>query len=208
MPLVQAAPPISVDSIPEGTHMCLIYKDEAERIATVGRFVAGGLSADGTVGYFGNFENDGGIARQVRALGVDLDAAARNRRFSCNPARDTYVPDGRFDSTRMLSLLATSSCACRARAPGPVLFSGEMAWALDPDIDGAGALARYEQGVNRVVNEHPFSAICQYDAARFDAAALYLIMKAHPYVVTQGQIVANPLYDVDADLPWLDRLST
>ena len=52
----------------------------------------------------------------------------------------------------------------------------------------------YEALVNTVLDTHPVTPICQYDARRFDGATLLNVLKVHPMMIVQGQIVHNPYY--------------
>jgi hypothetical protein len=70
---------------------------------------------------------------------------------------------------------------------------GEMSWALK-NIPGSDRLMEYETLLNTVGGEFPHSGMCQYDARLFDGATLLNILKVHPYMIAQGQIVKNPFY--------------
>jgi hypothetical protein len=52
----------------------------------------------------------------------------------------------------------------------------------------------YEALVNKVLETHPVTAICQYDADRFDGETILRCLEVHPYMIIRGQVVHNPFY--------------
>jgi hypothetical protein len=59
---------------------------------------------------------------------------------------------------------------------------------------GSENLVEYESRVNVLMRTVPVSALCQYDARRFDGATLYGILSVHPMMVVHGRVVRNPYY--------------
>jgi hypothetical protein len=55
-------------------------------------------------------------------------------------------------------------------------------------------LMEYEAMVNDVLVTHPITAICQYDANCFDGATILDVLRVHPMMIVQGQIVRNYYY--------------
>ncbi len=55
-------------------------------------------------------------------------------------------------------------------------------------------MIEYEAQLNTVVAKYPCTALCQYDARRFDGATLFHVLSVHPAMVVQGQVVRNPYY--------------
>lgn len=70
-----------------------------------------------------------------------------------------------------------------------------MEWVLDLESGQKKELIAYEQAVNHVCKSHPFSAICQYDANRFEPDFLVEVMRAHPYVIIDGMITPSPFFE-------------
>jgi hypothetical protein len=68
-----------------------------------------------------------------------------------------------------------------------------MGWALK-NMPGSDRLMEYESLVNRVVVTHPVTAVCQYDANRFDGATILKCLEVHPYMIVHGLVVHNPYY--------------
>lgn len=45
-----------------------------------------------------------------------------------------------------------------------------------------------------MLETHPVTAICQYDANRFDGDTILQCLEVHPYMIVRGQVVQNPFY--------------
>lgn len=176
--------------VPSGTHMCLIFSDRESARADVYDFLRQAIADDGQAHYFSN-----GSGPDELLTGVALGEISREMalsRMQISNIRDIYLEDGRFDKDRMLALLAESYRASKAAFPGPCHFTGEMDWAMGEHVPGVEDLVAYEREVNHVCAEHPFSAVCQYDATCFEPEFLYQIVQAHPYLLIDGMVIPNP----------------
>jgi hypothetical protein len=71
--------------------------------------------------------------------------------------------------------------------------TGEMAWALR-DLPGSERLIEYEAKVNNVLPGTGLTAICQYDAARWDGGTILNVLRVHPMMVVRGHVLQNPYY--------------
>ena len=183
----------TAERFPAGTHMCFIYNDERERREVIGRYLEAGIEGGELVGYFADVEAL--VDDYLEELGVRVPAAERERRLLLSRSRDTYCPDGRFDIERMLGKLEHFHHTCLEQGVAGGRVSGEMGWALEP-VEGREGLIEYEARVNLVLRDHPVTAICQYDANRFDGATLFDVLSVHPMMVVRGQVVNNPYFVV------------
>jgi hypothetical protein len=177
----------NAEYFPEGTHMCLIYNDELQRREIIGNFITDGLRVNERVGYFA--EN---VAQaQLWLTHFCHDEFTNNVEIAA--ALSVYCPHGYFDPVFMLDKLRTYYTEAHAQGFVGARVSGEMSWAL-AQIPGVERLIEYESRVNSVCLTHPITPICQYDARRFNGITLFNILKVHPMVIVQGQIVRNPYY--------------
>jgi hypothetical protein len=181
------------EKFPEGTHMCFIYSDEAERRKVIGRFIESGIMSGEHVSYFAENKSLSEVERWLKALGVavpECDAAAP---LALAAAEHTYCPHGHFDPDELFAGFTGFYHQAMADNYTGVRMSGEMCWALN-GIPGSERLMEYEAKVNDVCAEVPIVSICQYDANRFDGATLMRALKVHPMMVVHGQVVHNPYY--------------
>ena len=108
-------------------------------------------------------------------------------------AENTYCPDGRFVPENMLNTVREFYEQAKKTGYSNARVSGEMSWALR-GVPGSERLMEYETLVNEVLVTHPVTAICQYDANRFNGATILDVLKVHPMMIVHGQIVRNPYY--------------
>jgi hypothetical protein len=181
------------EKFPAGTHMCLIYDDDGERRKLVARFLDAGLRGGEKVAYFADVVTPDEVRAWLAGMGVELPGNGGAAQFHVSEARTTYCPEGAFVPDRMLDTLrAFHRTTCDEGYPGSRV-SGEMSWALR-GIPGSDRLMEYEALVNDVLVAHPITAICQYDARRFDGKLIFDVLKVHPMMVVNGMIVRNPYY--------------
>jgi DcmR-like sensory protein len=180
-------------TFPAGTHMCLIYSDEAERQSIISKFIDSGLVNDEKVSYFADTATPAEVRQWLANKGVELPEDQHDDRFGVLVAEKTYCPTGEFIPESMLDTLRTYyKQAIDDGYPG-ARVSGEMAWALR-GIPGSDRLMEYEALINNILAVHPVTAICQYDANRFDGATILDVLKVHPMMIVHGQILRNPYY--------------
>ena len=181
------------EKFPVGTHMCLIYDNEDERRKVIGKFLAAGLHEREKVAYFADTVTPAEVEAWLREMGVDVSKQSNTPAFSVTVAEKTYCPGGKFDPEVMLGTLRTYYKTVLEEGYPGSRVSGEMSWALR-GIPGSDRLMEYEALVNGVLVTHPITAICQYDARRFDGALIFDVLKVHPMMIVHGQVVKNPYY--------------
>ena len=188
---------ISVGFCPEhfeqGTHMCLVFRDEADRRKIVSRFVESGIAESERVYYFADTVKPTEVVGWLESLDVDVSDAVAASELTVAEALATYCPDGTFDPDRMLDTLKAAYSSSVDGGYPASRVTGEMSWALR-GVPGAEHLIEYEAAINDVVKTHPITAMCQYDANRFDGQVIFQALQVHPYMVMNGQLVRNPYY--------------
>lgn len=183
----------TVERFPAGTHMCYIFNDDTERLELISKFVESGVRANESVWYFTDLLTPGEMRDRLRTSGAELPPATDDRRLAISPAVTTYCPEGRFEPAQMLQRLRHMYSSSVAEGYAGARATGEMTWALR-GLPGSERLIEYEALINTVVREHPTTAICQYDARRFDGGTLFDVLSVHPMMVIRGQVVRNPYY--------------
>ncbi len=181
------------ESYPAGTHMCLIYNDERERRKIIGKYLEGGYKGGERVAYFADEISPPEVFEWLTEMGIEISDEERETRFSSTGAADTYCPNGTFDPQQMLNTLRSFYESSISDGYSNCRVSGEMGWALK-GIPGSDRLMEYEALVNDVLETHPVTAVCQYDAKKFDGATILQCLEVHPYIIVRGQIVHNPYY--------------
>lgn len=180
------------DHYPAGTHICLIFNDETERRKIIGKYVESGMVSGERVAYFADNATISDMEAWLKDMDIDVQAIKKED-LSITGAESTYCPSGKFVPEEMLDTLRSFYAQSMGDDYSACRVSGEMSWALK-GIPGSERLMEYEALVNDVLVTHPVTAICQYDARRFDGATLLECLEVHPYMIVRGQIVHNPYY--------------
>ena len=181
------------ENYPPGTHMCLIYSSEEERTKIISRFLESGLKSGDKVGYFTDKTSSEEVTNWLLEKGIELPDPKKSSQLTITSTADTYFPKGRFVPDDTLEMLRTYYIDARDENFQSVRIIGEMSWALK-GIPGSEKLMEYEAKANEVFKHFPITAICQYDANKFDGATILECLKVHPYMIVRGQIVKNPFY--------------
>jgi hypothetical protein len=69
-----------------------------------------------------------------------------------------------------------------------------MVWALK-ELPGTDQLLEYEASLNKLTPQHSCSLICMYDINSFSESTINDVLRTHPYVIKDGKISRNPLYE-------------
>jgi hypothetical protein len=177
----------------DATHVCMIFDDEEQRRKIVAEYVAAGLEKGELVRYFVDASTPEDVRAWLMELGVRLEEGRAREAFGVFGAERAYCPDGRFEPDVMLAAIASNYEKARAAGYSASRSCGEMGWVLK-GLPGSERLLEYEAKLSTLRSDFPHSGMCQYDARLFDGATLFKVLKVHPYMVAQGQVVRNPYY--------------
>ena len=181
------------ESVPAGTHTCLVYSGEDERAGIIARFIRGGLAAGERVACFSDASPASELNERFLRHGFELPKPETGGQFTVASASDTNCPHGRFVPEEMFGTRKAFHSQVHADGYPASRVSGEMLWALR-GVPGCERLMESESKVNEVFEKYPVTAICRYDANRFDARTLMECLKVHPFVIVNGQILRNTHY--------------
>ena len=179
--------------ISEGTHICHIYSDDAERDDTLLRFLASGLEHGECAACFSENISDGKISNHFARHGIPFEDSVRSGALSHYGTREIYFKDGVFDPERMLAMLTAYHESSQSGRYPAARVIGEMSPEIHT-VPGGSRLMEYESKVNMLLKEHPVTAVCQYDARQFDGETIMEVLSVHPMMVVRGSVIVNPLY--------------
>ncbi len=178
---------------PVATHMCLIYNSERERKNVISKYIESGILNKEKVMYLADNVTKSDIGSWLMETGIDIESEEIQKNLNVVEAEEAYISDGAFSPDKMLEGLKTTQAETMAENYSCLRASGEMTWALK-GIPGSEKLIEYESRLNDLVQSHPFLALCQYDANKFDGQTIFNVLKVHPYMIVKGQILNNPYY--------------
>lgn len=168
-------------------HLCLLHKDEAERIAALVPFFRNGLARGERCIYIGDAPpNDAGFETLIRD-GLSVLGTG-----------DAYLKDGRFDLERMLGLFRELADPAGREGMATLRVAGEASWVL-AGAAGTERFFEYESRVNDLFAELEVLALCLYDRKLFSPGHLRSVLRTHPLVIHRGAICRNSGYEPPAE---------
>lgn len=173
-----------------GAHLCMIYRDDAERRQVISKYLESGILNDEKIGYFVDTMKPEEVKSWLAELGIELP---EGKQVTISPALSTYCPKGKFVVEDMLDCLRNYHKLSLSEGFSGARLTGEMSWSIK-NIPGSENLVEYEALINTILMTHPITALCQYDANKFDGGIIFDILQVHPLMVVHGQIVENPAY--------------
>ncbi len=187
--------PFLVEKSFEGIHACLIYNNDKERKKIISEFLGKGLSNDEKVAYVVDTMPVEDVHDWLMSIGVDIQQSDDKREpFDIFRTEDFYCPKGRFVPEDIFNNLSTYYQSIIREGYSGIRASGEMSWS-QKDFPGSERLIEYEAGLNELFVKFQIKTICQYDARLFGGDIILNVLKVHPFIVFEGQIVRNPYFE-------------
>jgi ABC-type transporter Mla MlaB component len=161
-----------------GEHACchFAHADDRERLAVA--FVRDRLRRGDKVVYLFDGDDPAALVSRLERLDPGFEGAMGRRQFEVRPARDAYIPDGRFEADRMLALLRDEHDRAIAEGYSGLSVTGEMPDAIC-ELPGAEQLGAYEAGIASSILAPSYSVLCQYNHGQFGSGLLSDVIEAH-----------------------------
>lgn len=175
----------------EGMHLCYIFSDDQERTATLSKLLASSLASRQKVLNIIDTTAPPDLAAGLAREGCDSAAASRDIVTLDNES--AYCPGGKFDP---IGLLEGAASFCRQAADEGYLGArvcGDMSWVIRKHVPMADLMA-YERRVNHYTRAVACTALCEYDARKFDGATIMDVLRVHPAIIVGTQVVMNPYF--------------
>ena len=179
------------EKFPEGMHLCYIYNDDAERVRTMAKFFASGFSSGQKALSIVDSVTPHDLRQTLQGMGIDVADDKGN--FATASNDDSYCPDGSFKPDSLLAGVGAFCQQARSEGFAGARISGDMSWALRRRVSMP-ELMDYEVKVTEYLKTCPFTAICEYDARKFDGATIMDVLSVHPAMIVRGHVVKNPYY--------------
>ncbi len=179
------------DPFPEGMHLCYIFNDDEERAKTMSRFLAKSLSSRQKVLHLVDTVTPQDLHGELASEGVDASASGKDIVTIDNES--AYCPGGTFDPVALLDGAMSFCRQATEEGYSGGRVCGDMSWVLRKKVKLADLMA-YETKVNHYVRITPCTAICEYDARKFDGSTLMDVLRTHPAMIVGGHVVLNPYF--------------
>jgi len=174
-------------------HVCAFYNGTDDQYDVLLPFLKEGLDAGDRAVTFVDAHGRADRLARLHQGGIDVAAAERNGQLEIQDWDDAYLCGGRFEPAEMLGFVQDSINTGRGRGFARTRAWANMEWALQ-DAPGVEQLAVYESRLNFILPLYSEAVVCAYDVTRFPASVLADVARAHPYLLADGRVKANPHY--------------
>lgn len=175
-----------VEQLQFGDHVCVFVDGTDDRLDVMARSVAAGLDAGDKIMMFTEALLPVAVLAGLEARDVPVQPARRTGQMQVLPAREAYLPAGRFEPERTLDTLVGHIDQAVAEGYRGLRLVGDMAWALDEPA-GVDQLAGYEARINQLYMDCRALGTCLYDRHAFDTDLLRQVACAHPATSATGR---------------------
>lgn len=177
----------------QGVHICQIYSDDEERHGALVNYIISGLNAGESTACFTENETEITLKDYFEKNGYSYHEVINDGEFTLSKTAEVYFENGTFEPERMLKLIKEfyEKSASQNRTGARVI--GEMIPEIE-HIPGGSRLLEYESKISILLRKYPVTAVCQYDARKFDGATIMDILKVHPYMIVRGSVIHNPFF--------------
>ncbi|MBU1171157.1 MAG: MEDS domain-containing protein [Proteobacteria bacterium] len=178
---------------PVGTHMCLVYTEDEERVDSLLKFLLSGLQGGERTACFSDKLTEETIREYLLKNHISYDERKAEKAITITGTSDVYFQNGVFDPDRMLNTLITYYKEAQELGFPASRLIGEMTPEIQ-QVPGGERLLEYESRVSILLRDHPVTTVCQYNANLFDGATILEVLKVHPKMIINGTVITNPFY--------------
>ena len=183
----------------EGIHICQIFSHEDERHDSLIDYIVTGVREGDCTSCFSEQEDGESMEKAFAKQGLNFGELNDIGCVSLSPTEQVYFEGGVFSPERMLALMEDYYKSSIADSYSGARVIGEMSPKIET-IEGGSRLLEYECRIGILLKKYPLTAVCQYDARKFDGATIMDILKVHPYTILKGKIVHNPFFIEKGDI--------
>ena len=162
-----------------GDHVCALIEGIDDGLDVMAQTVTAGLAGGDMVMVFTESLPPVAVLAGLEERGVAMTPAQRSGQVRVLPAREAYLPTGRFEPFRVLDSMAGHIEQATTAGFSGLRMIGDMTWALGAP-PGVEQLARYEAHSNELYMQGRALGICLYDQSAFGSELLRDVACAHP----------------------------
>ena len=178
--------------LPEGQHICCIYRDEIERDEVIGQFLKAGIEVHERVLYLADDSASEGLKQELIAHQIELATPAPKLHILNSDS--AYVPDALFSPDQAIEALRDFYLESQRQGAPGARVAGEINWRHFSEPKHIEVLLEYEASVNQLLVQYPVTACCFYNANRYDGQTIIDLLSVHPMVIMRQQLIRNPFY--------------
>ena len=181
------------ERVPVGTHICLIFSTEEERVDSLLKFMLAGLRTNERTVCFSEKLTEETVRDFLAENNISYKESKEQKAISLSGTSEVYFQDGIFDPDRMLNTLAAFYDEAQDLGFTASRVIGEMSPEIQT-IPGGERLLEYESRVSIFLRDRPVTTVCQYNSKLFDGATIMDVLKVHPKMLVNGAVINNPFF--------------
>lgn len=181
------------EKVCEGTHLCLVFTDQKERVDSLLKFILAGMQENDRTACFSDEISEKTIRDFFKANNISYDERKEKGAITFGKTSEVYFENNTFNPDRMLGILEKFYSDSKEMGFTASRVIGEMSPHVE-SIEGGDRLLEYESRVTQLLEKCPVTAVCQYNANLFDGATIMEVLKVHPKMIVNGAVVENPFY--------------
>jgi len=169
-----------------GDHIAHFFRDDDQRFAVLGPYVATGLRRGDRCVFISDAETADGLCAWLAERDVAVEAARSAGRLILDDGRDTEE-----DMKRLVDQLDAEA---RDDEEPFVRWAGDGEWALDREITVCEML-RWEALYDKHTPDWRMLALCQFNLSVFESDVMMDALRTHPHCVMGDVVVPNPFHE-------------
>jgi len=182
-----------VSSLGKHSHICMFYENREQQITALVEYFKMGHRLGQQCVYISDQSTAQFVRNVMMRAGMNVEADEHDNSMRFLTPEETYTAGGKFNGDRMIALIERLIADAYASGFNGLRGAGDAAWMLTADVTALEIL-EYESKCNGLFEQFPLMGLCQYDANKFQAETLKLLMKTHPTILKGGDVFKNPGY--------------
>ena len=184
--------PFAGSQLDQTRHVCAFFNNDEEEYRVLLPFIKDGFRCGHKAIHVVNPDQRQDHLRRLGAVGIDAAAAQQSGQMELRINTDVYLPDGRFDPDRMISVFEQLASSNSREYP-----LSRICCRMDWTVAGQSRVddvIEFESRVNDVWRRHEDAVICTYHLGQFRGDEVIDIMRTHPMVIIGGILQQNPFF--------------
>jgi len=185
--------PFAGSQLDQTRHVCAFFNNDDEEYRVLLPFIKDGFHCGHKAIHVVNPDQRQDHVQRLAAAGIDAATAEQRGQLELRINSDVYLPDGRFDPDRMISVFEQLASGKSGSEYPLSRICCRMDWTVK-DQSHVDDVIEFESRVNDVWRRHEDAVICTYHLGQFRGDEVIDIMRTHPMVIIGGILQRNPFF--------------
>ena len=187
-----------MEDLKPGSHLCFLYKNEAEHRSFFTSYIKLGLERNEKVIYFNCFHDKNTIISYLNEAGMNAEYFIKKGQLVFLNFVETFFGGGDCEPDAMLQWFSAQIKTAVNDGYAALRSTAEMAWMVEKWPALKNNIINYEAKISGFVPANNFVWICQYDRNVFGPEILLTLLNLHDYIYIENYSYANK-YPVKAE---------